>query len=974
MLPRPDAPAKRLPYTTADMSERLAKRKAEQEAAAQAKANQAFRTGVTNPPAVKKDEPWYKDVAGAIGGAAKTGLGGLAGMVNTVVATPLDIADEAVQGLERLVGVKPTDKFDPASMGSFNLFGETYRAIDNAANYTAGTIAAIPGAGKPSSSPFMDRVRSSGWAEALAEPVVHAVNVGSVAYPASKMAVGAKFPETIANAYRQRLLERDIAAQNNLFPAVQRPANVIDVDALQGSRLPARIVDAPPVQTPAPSTPTSPATRLAQAQTTRALPPSLQRALPPANIPKPGMVIPDSLAGIRDLPTLPSQLNFADFQSMPEYQQYLQAGQQLPTAKELADFGFDPERAYMVHSGAGDLTGNVLDPNFTGRANPEVAALNNTQLQNVIAKTTRANAYVDELSKGLEEFNRTGIWNGEKIGNNISNRIKDYFTRLDFVDELALNENLTAAQLGQANTQRFIDRLNRIINSENSYLDTFQQPANLAQQGNFLSMYPASVGTHNGYLFGEQPTTYLVGPNTNQITQGLGPGVFEPTTQVNVPEYQVFGQQSPLASINYQPQFRPSLDQMAAARAFFLRKVIEDRIARGLYEPTVAPTAPSAQLSQPAFRERKVPESTNITVQTSGNPDIQKRQTFTIRAFDKGFNDFKGVLTMYWDPDLQKAVVSELAASSPMVTPQLISSAAYLIRKTYGDIPFPIEPSTNLSAYSRPFVERLQQAGLVDPSYYLPPKESINMVDRGTTPYDISDPDTRGQKVIPPLAYQPTYNEVLKALVESKRRAKLQGEYGRLTTPSTKLAPKRNSLINEDEIVQGEFNQILNFEEPPNIYQQQFSTVEQARNDAVLNDIEEPAALKPLDNNELQDLVNQIYSVPEFMAMELIKYAKQNDSATDLFDAVKDIPGYLERMGLINESHKNRLTTGLDRQFALINGPVRIAEFIRNNVDPNNPLLKYYLDQYGSIENFATSDESFNMMAFMRPFYGQEPL
>jgi hypothetical protein len=293
--------------------------------------------------------------------------------------------------------------------------------------------------------------------------------------------------------------------------------------------------------------------------------------------------LPNSLRGIQGLPFVPSRLNFADFQSMPEYQQYLQAGQGLPTAKELADFGFDPERAYMVHSGAGDLTGGVLDPNFTGRANPEVAALNNTQLQNVIAKTTRANAYVDELSKGLEEFNRTGIWNGAKIGSNISNRIKDYFTRLDFVDELALNENLTAAQLGQANTQRFIDRLNRIINSEKSYLDTFQQSANLAQQGNFLSMYPASVGTHNGYLFGEQPTTYLVGPNTNQITKGLGPGVFEPTAQVNVPEYQVFGQQSPLASMNYQPQFRPSLDQMAAARAFFLRKVIEDRIARGLY-------------------------------------------------------------------------------------------------------------------------------------------------------------------------------------------------------------------------------------------------------------------------------------------------------------------------------------------------------------------------------------------------------
>lgn len=271
MLPRAEAPARSLPYTTADMSERLAKRKAEQEAAAQAKANQAFRFGVTNPPVVKKDEPWYKDALGAVGSAAKTGFGAVAGAVNTLAATPIDVVDEAVQGLERLVGVKPTDKFDPASIGSYNLLGETYRAIDNAANYTAGNIAATPGFGKPSSSPFMDTLRSKGVAEAIAEPFVHAVNVGSVAYPASKMAVGAKLPGTIADAYRQRLLERDIAAQNNLFPAVQRPANIIDVDALQGSRLPARVVDAP----------VPPATRLAEAQTQRALPPVTTRALPP---------------------------------------------------------------------------------------------------------------------------------------------------------------------------------------------------------------------------------------------------------------------------------------------------------------------------------------------------------------------------------------------------------------------------------------------------------------------------------------------------------------------------------------------------------------------------------------------------------------------------------------------------------------------------------------------------------------------
>ena len=266
MLPRAEAPVSRLPYTTADMAERLAKKKAEQDAAAQAQANQALRYGVTNPP-VQEDKgggtgwwPSWKE----LGNAGKMGLGGVAGMVNTVVATPLDIVDEAVQGLEKVMGVDSTDKFDPASVGSYNLLGEIYRGVDNAAQYVGKQIAATPGVGKPSSSPFMDTVRSRGWAEAFAEPVVHAVNVGSVAYPVSKMAVGAKLPGTITNAYRQRLLERDIAAQNNLFPAVQRPANVIDVDALQGSRLPARIVDSP--ATPAPATPAPTAAELARLQ------------------------------------------------------------------------------------------------------------------------------------------------------------------------------------------------------------------------------------------------------------------------------------------------------------------------------------------------------------------------------------------------------------------------------------------------------------------------------------------------------------------------------------------------------------------------------------------------------------------------------------------------------------------------------------------------------------------------------------
>jgi hypothetical protein len=202
-------------------------------------------------------------------------------------------------------------------------------------------------------------------------------------------------------------------------------------------------------------------------------------------------------------------------------------------------------------------------------------------------------------------------------------------------------------------------------------------------------------------------------------------------------------------------------------------------------EPT--PELPAAQLSPPAFRERKVPTSSRLTVETDGPPDPQASQEFVIRAFDNTSDQYKGALTMYWDPIKQKAIVYGMGATDAMVTPQLVSSAAYIIRKYYGDIQFPLEPARNLSAYSRPFVERLQKAGLIDPDFVLPEAYELNSINKAALPEDFADEFSEYSEVIPSLAYQPTYNNVLKALVESKRKAKLEGEYGKLATSSQKL-------------------------------------------------------------------------------------------------------------------------------------------------------------------------------------------
>ena len=204
-------------------------------------------------------------------------------------------------------------------------------------------------------------------------------------------------------------------------------------------------------------------------------------------------------------------------------------------------------------------------------------------------------------------------------------------------------------------------------------------------------------------------------------------------------------------------------------------------------ESMVAPEPPPSRLTPPAWRERQVPTSSRLTVETYGPPDPQTGQEFIIRAFDNTSDEYKGALTMYWDPIKQKAIVDGMGATNAMVTPQLVSSAAYIIKKYYGDIPFPLEPSSNLSAYSRPFVERLQKAGLVDPDFILPEANELNSINKAMLPDDFADEFSNDADIIPSLAYQPTYNDVLRALVESKRKAKSEGEYGKLATSSQKL-------------------------------------------------------------------------------------------------------------------------------------------------------------------------------------------
>jgi hypothetical protein len=208
MLPRPDAPATRLPYTTADMSERLAKRKAQE----QFKTN-ALKTLSNYKP--KEDKPWYEDVAGAIGGAIKSVYDNMP--MSNPVSTPINMGGNAGVSM----GGQGTAKslvLEPARLA-------VRRAV--------GDITAIPRVGADSPSYTADQIREQG--------VVPGVLGAAIDYSQfiPVVAKGAGFTGDAVNAYKLAMMER----QANPFPALRGATNVIDV--VPGSRLPARVVDAP---------------------------------------------------------------------------------------------------------------------------------------------------------------------------------------------------------------------------------------------------------------------------------------------------------------------------------------------------------------------------------------------------------------------------------------------------------------------------------------------------------------------------------------------------------------------------------------------------------------------------------------------------------------------------------------------------------------------------------------------------------
>jgi hypothetical protein len=300
-----------------------------------------------------------------------------------------------------------------------------------------------------------------------------------------------------------------------------------------------------------------------------------------------------------------------------------------------------------------------------------------------------------------------------------------------------------------------------------------------------------------------------------------------------------------------------------------------------------------SRLTPPAIRERPVPASSRLTSEIVGDKNIA---FITIRSFNQQTGEYTGVITLSYSAYNGTAKVVGMAATSPTVTPQLIAAAKTEIMKLGSTAQFPIDPSQSLSAYSRPFVERLQQAGLIDPSYELPEINMMNAITQQTKPGTFASPFTGTQTVIDPLSYQPTYNDILKALAESRRQAKLAGETKRLSTSSSQL-------------------QILKFR-PPGL-----NDAAAYRANMQSLRIPEHPLLKQMSDNEFDSFMAEIFTNPGLAAQKLIDMWGKIKPSEDLGiwadnyantpENLKKFPDILKDAYLINQASRDRLMSKL---------------------------------------------------------------
>lgn len=119
--------------------------------------------------------------------------------------------------------------------------------------------------------------------------------------------------------------------------------------------------------------------------------------------------------------------------------------------------------------------------------------------------------------------------------------------------------------------------------------------------------------------------------------------------------------------------------------------------------------------------------------------------------------------------------VSSLSADPGSSTAASLLAAAKITGElNFPGVQYPLRPSTNLSQFSRPLVQKLQAAGLVDPNYTLPPVDILNSIDR---PFDLDTPipvqDVPRLVGLPPEQVRGVTRDLIRSLAQAKREGRI---------------------------------------------------------------------------------------------------------------------------------------------------------------------------------------------------------
>lgn len=255
MLPRAEAPARQLPYTTADMAERLAKKKAEQDAATNAQlAGSVLGPGITrdaqgNIYANGQKVDWSKSVAPTAVPSFNKGTirppdppKGFMDNVGGLLSTAATMGKSFIPGTKESYMLAGTIQENPLNvpLSVVNSFVNTGKNIAD-----LGQVVGGPDLGEPG----INYAQAYKRGEGITMGVEDLLNV---------LAVGGIAKAGIAKVKPKGFVEGELVSPGVPRNLTSTPGQIIDV--AEGSRLPARVVDSP----------ATPATRLAEAQTQRA--------------------------------------------------------------------------------------------------------------------------------------------------------------------------------------------------------------------------------------------------------------------------------------------------------------------------------------------------------------------------------------------------------------------------------------------------------------------------------------------------------------------------------------------------------------------------------------------------------------------------------------------------------------------------------------------------------------------------------